>query len=1425
MEALHRNGYDNFLETGPKSILTGWGKQCLPQEGLGWQASLRPGEDWPQMLTSLNRLYIRGFSVDWSGFDRPYTRERVPLPTYPFERQRFWLEMSRPVRSSVLIAEEAALKDTSLRSTIERLLHIWGGDGAQAINRRVTAPLVFLSSTGQSFFYLNQKGSSMVVQDFVGPPELFDSATQEILEYAKRGDLTLIVLAPEARVDKLRKLGFTTTAAGVWQSIADLNSFSIEAKGMRRLRSKLNSYRNRGSCSTEEYRVGSDPITDRRIVDLMDNWVTRKRRRAPFVSLLKEDILTAKLDPKYRVFLTRRADEIDSVIFLAPIEAKNGYLLDLEFYPVEMPSGCLEFSIVNTIEYLKNEGTSCYSLGSTFGTQLDSDSSEDSRIRDLLQSFHNEGILNEDGIFEFKKKFHPTTVRLYVCCLPETDISLLPEILLMMAAPERITHERDQTSSLAAQPRQGQIEHSADSAAAPGALYHDGSRLPDSHPLLGRRIPLASPDVVFESRLELSSRESSWLADHRILEDAVLPAAAYIEMATAASTSILKSDRVTLEGLSFLQALPLPEQGHRILQLIFNTQEGGGGSFRIWSRRGEFVLNDSDWTLHATGTAKPVLEQSQGESEHRAVSLTEIRSRGLQVMEVESYYHQVGQFGLKYGGSFRAIEELWTGNGEALARIRLPSQLLPEVAKYQIHPVLLDACLQSQGAALLASQSEPGLPMIYLPVGIERINFLRSLDPKLWAYCRLRPVEGHDLEQIVGDIEVFDDSGKLVAELDGLAVRRTSAGVLQQLMRGRPGKALYQVEWRPQRRRQEIRLKTVEEPGKWVIFADSAGIAARLAELLRARGEDCLTVYPNETLETSDPNCWRLNPSEPVHFQRVFEKLNSLWRVVFLWSAEPAAPEELDLASLRRAQLSGCQGLLHLLQSLVTVERTGSPQLWVVTRGVQSIGNSYRAVNPVQSLIWGLGRTAAQEHPEIWGGMIDLESHASIISDAELLLQEIWDPEEEDHLAFREAQRYIARLVGKESWKAAPTLRLRRDATYIITGGLGGLGLTVARWMVARGARHLLLVGRRAVSKKVQKVLAELEQAGAREAAYFQADVSEESEVARLLAQIDQNLLPLRGIVHAAGVLADGTVLQQSWLRFLQVMAAKVDGSWHLHNLTKNLTLDHFVLFSSSASILGAAGQGNYAAANAFMDGLAHFRQAQGLPALSINWGPWDEVGMSALMDPRAKTQRAAQGIRPLSPTEGIRLLEQAMSEPWTQVGIISVDWEKLLKAASPVLRRSSLFKDLVVASAGARAETGADPSRIIMEFLGADPDERRRVLQSYVVERVANVLRSEPANVSPEEPLTSQGFDSLMALELRERVESELQISIPILSFFRSNNVTALTAFLLEELAKKYRDARSEPAQGESPRELLARLTELSDVEVDSALRLELER
>ena len=403
---------------------------------------------------------------------------------------------------------------------------------------------------------------------------------------------------------------------------------------------------------------------------------------------------------------------------------------------------------------------------------------------------------------------------------------------------------------------------------------------------------------------------------------------------------------------------------------------------------------------------------------------------------------------------------------------------------------------------------------------------------------------------------------------------------------------------------------------------------------------------------------------------------------------------------------------------------------------------------------------------------------------------------------------------------------MREDATYLVTGGLGGLGLAVARWLVERGARSLVLAGRSEPSPAAREVVAGLEAEGARVVA-FQGDVGSAADTERLLGMIAREMPPLRGIVHAAGVLDDGVLLQQSWPRFQTVMRPKVQGAWNLHAQTAGTKLDFFVLFSSGSALMGAAGQGNYAAANAFLDGLAHHRRALGLAASTINWGPWSEVGMAAGLGSRDLERWKEAGLGMIAPAEGVRALERLLTEGAAQAAVLPFDWTRFLRQdgarpPGPLFARLVAAAPKPVEAAGAaRAEEG-----FLDRLRANDPEQRIVLLQEHVRDRVIRVLALSPSTpIDLTQHLAELGMDSLMAVELSNHLQSSLGVQLPSTLAFEHPTLGDLTAFLAATVLAEGA-AQANGGNGAAAERVagLAGLDALSDEEIEAALRRELE-
>jgi len=358
-----------------------------------------------------------------------------------------------------------------------------------------------------------------------------------------------------------------------------------------------------------------------------------------------------------------------------------------------------------------------------------------------------------------------------------------------------------------------------------------------------------------------------------------------------------------------------------------------------------------------------------------------------------------------------------------------------------------------------------------------------------------------------------------------------------------------------------------------------------------------------------------------------------------------------------------------------------------------------------------------------------------------------------------------------------PGFRVRPDATYLITGGLGGLGLAAARWLVRWGARHLVLLGRKAPSASVSEVLEALRAEGAR-VEVERVDMADADRLAEVLRRTHGELPRLRGVLHCAGVLDDGVLEQQEPARFREVLTPKVQGAWNLHTLTRDESLDFFVLYSSMSALLGMPGQGNYAAANAAMDALAHHRRQQGLPALSVNWGPFAEVGLAAAHANRGE-RLAYQGMASFTTHQGEALLERLLAEGAVNVGAMSLDLRQWLQFF-PNAASQRVWEELAAERGG---EGGKDRSALLLELRRASPGARAELLETYLRERLSHVLRVDASRVGRHDAFRGLGLDSLMSLELRNRIEAALDLKLSVTLLWAHSTLKALAVYLLEQL------------------------------------------
>jgi NAD(P)-dependent dehydrogenase (short-subunit alcohol dehydrogenase family) len=951
---------------------------------------------------------------------------------------------------------------------------------------------------------------------------------------------------------------------------------------------------------------------------------------------------------------------------------------------------------------------------------------------------------------------------------------------------------------------------------------------------------------VWQNELDLSLLP--YLDDHRVQNVVVVPATAYMEMAMAAAVEVFGPGSLTITSMENKKILTLSEATPPpLIQAVLTSAGAGMLSFQVFSRPkrlDQANQPNEPWTLHVSGNLRH-------NPDERAVAMNSfdleaIQARCQEQISGDDFYQKLSEKGNQWGPCFQGVKQVWRGHDEALSLVRVPEMLESEVDFYQFHPALSDTCGHVLTATISMEKFDGHKGGAFVGGGVDETRVYKHPQGlQLWAYARLRREENPDENILIGDVQVIDETGTLVSETIGARLWYLDHNQQRTLLENLDD-WFYEIQWQPQARPALQTPEPVEK--KWLIFTDKQGVGEALQLLAREQGQRCLVVAPGVRYEKLNNECYTIAPERPEDWLQllrdtVVSEQWSAFNIIHLWSLDIAPPEATTTVSLEEAQMFGCTSALYLTQALAQFKWPASPRMWLVTQGAQAVGDQNGAVAFAQTPLWGFGRTLMTEFSEFWGGLIDLDPNMAVSTAAHSLMQEIKSPGGEDQLAFRREQRYVARLVHKRRFSSSlKSVQLKTDGSYLITGGLGGLGLQVARWLVDNGAKHLILMGRTrlparsewdqqdANSRTGQRIAAiqALESLGAI-VHLASVDVADEAQLRAFLEQFEQDgWPPIRGVVHAAGIMQYQSMLEHQANELAAIFQPKVRGGWLLHSLLKEAPIDFFVLFSSASAVLSSPLIGSYAAANAFLDGLAHYRLSQGLAALSLNWGLWAEVGMGADFD-KGDRAESAGGLGLITPEQGLKAFDRLLQQNSAQVAVMPIDWEQWQKLY-PAFTASPLLAHLIQEKK--ELSSGDDYKLTAETLLGATAEARQEILEHYLSKQIVAILKLPIASLDLKEPITNLGFDSLMALELKNRIEANLNITIPMVQILQGPSTHQLTSWILNNFTEK-ETAQSNSLTGsisqgsangdtldvEDAGAVLASLDQLSDEQVDLLL------
>lgn len=893
----------------------------------------------------------------------------------------------------------------------------------------------------------------------------------------------------------------------------------------------------------------------------------------------------------------------------------------------------------------------------------------------------------------------------------------------------------------------------------------------DKNPLLGRRVHLAGVENIFVWENKLSLERLSFVKDHKVNENAILPGVSYLEILYAALQDAFGNAFHQVEHLEFKTPVHLRDNESIDSQLKIIRKSQSSAEFTYYIKSGED--EEAEWQVSATGSLI-ICGSREIISTDYLYNLN--RSNTDVVIDKDTFYKVTDSIGINYGQLFQGVNWILVNSKQAIAHV-MPDQLFTQNNHpYFIHPAILDSCFQT----------------IFTPVhelGKEKGNFTTFLSQLKGFRWFNKPQKGDSLlvkAEMKDTIEVnesvtkqqvslyiYDESGNFLADLELL-----EAVIINNEKSDASESAtddwLYRQSW------EKVDVELADEVAKkqnWLIFEDHLGVENGLRKLFKKDEHNLIKIAPGDEFLEIDDDYYLVNFKDHNSIKLLFEELTNKNITVdgIIHAAslnDHIRYDSLAARDLEQIQNDGSVLLINLHKAIYQsseLDKKPLPKLFVLTNGLQSFVNKNTGLNIAQAPMWGLGKVLFNEHPDYRCCRVDM-SYFPGEAEISRLYSLFSAKETEAEIIIREGQLYASRLA-KDNF---PSLGLEEvnfdsDATFVVTG-FRGAAFELIKWMIEKGVNNLALLSRSGKADK--SVLDEIERykENGLNINIYPADVSDYDQLSGAFEVLKNEMPQIGGIVHAAGLINANRINDLSTEEFLGILSPKMQGTWNLHKLSLDLPIEHFILFSSASSLLGLSGQGSYVASNTFIDCFAHYRNKLNLPATAINWGVIKDVGMVADEEELEKYARA-EGFVPFNMMEGVDVFDKIYPYKPVQTCISLMNIETTASYYDS-LAESGYFDNLLNASDSGQGDDGG------LDISSMDKDEALLRIEHQIKQRVAAITKASVDLINGNTTFKGLGIDSLMAIQLRNQLDKCLGVKLLVNNFWKHPSISEFTEF-----------------------------------------------